>query len=558
MATTINSYSVGLSLNASDYIKNSSLSRKETAQLTREINAARNPQEKFNQQYDRLENALQKGAISLATYTRLLQSARDKLDAASTSATKAAKSVDSMNREMSESPMSRFKSELAGIAAGYMSISAAQRLVSATRSRMLEVDELAKSARAIGENTTQLQRFQFAVGEIAGIDGPAATTMLTKLTQRIGEASLGVGEAGENFKRLGLDVEKLKNMTPVQQFEQLAEAIRKVENPTEQVAHATKFFEESGAKLLPLLRATNEQYAESANQVDRLGASLSDIDVANIEAANDAINRVSTSVNGLLGNLAATGGLSQAIDALAGTVSFVGALEGLKNVKGVDDLTNKLFRLGIVSDEGFKEFQKLKDGVKEPVQDNKDIENIGAAIGSGISNLSDSVSKKSISIFGSIVDASKDFADKAVELDKWTEGKKSKLAEEAEKERSRIAREQFRERQNLQEKALDNARKAFDEEIDRQKKIQDAIASTAISSFEVGSAEASRFESEQFNRELSLQMPDAVEPSNETLVNEARKQYDLLVAANLETKAQTAALNALLEESKNNGFKRIR
>lgn len=76
--TTINNYSVGLSLDASSYIRNSSLSRKETASLTRQINAARSPAEKYERTVNTLDKALKEGAISQGTYNRLLAEAKNK------------------------------------------------------------------------------------------------------------------------------------------------------------------------------------------------------------------------------------------------------------------------------------------------------------------------------------------------------------------------------------------------------------------------------------------------------------------------------------------------
>lgn len=72
--TTINSYSVSLALDASSYIRNSSLSRKETQSLVREINSARTPAENYERKLGLLNKALKEGAVDLATYNRLVRS----------------------------------------------------------------------------------------------------------------------------------------------------------------------------------------------------------------------------------------------------------------------------------------------------------------------------------------------------------------------------------------------------------------------------------------------------------------------------------------------------
>jgi len=78
--TVISSYSVSLGLDAQNYIKNSALSRSETAKLRRDIEAAKTPVEKYAQTYDLLEKALAKQTISLGTYKRLLDEARSKVE----------------------------------------------------------------------------------------------------------------------------------------------------------------------------------------------------------------------------------------------------------------------------------------------------------------------------------------------------------------------------------------------------------------------------------------------------------------------------------------------
>lgn len=77
--TTINNYSVSLSLEAGDYIRNSSLSRTETGRLRREIDAARTPLENYQLAMRRLEVALQEGAIDERLFNRLLEEQWQKL-----------------------------------------------------------------------------------------------------------------------------------------------------------------------------------------------------------------------------------------------------------------------------------------------------------------------------------------------------------------------------------------------------------------------------------------------------------------------------------------------
>lgn len=75
MATTISRYSVGLTMDASSYIQNSALSRRETRLLTQQINSARTPAENYERSIDLLNRALKQGTIDLSTYDRLVKKA---------------------------------------------------------------------------------------------------------------------------------------------------------------------------------------------------------------------------------------------------------------------------------------------------------------------------------------------------------------------------------------------------------------------------------------------------------------------------------------------------
>lgn len=79
--TTINNYSVSLTLDANDYISKSALSRSETARLRREIEAARTPAEKYQNSIRLIAKAEREGAIDKATYNRLMAESKAKLDA---------------------------------------------------------------------------------------------------------------------------------------------------------------------------------------------------------------------------------------------------------------------------------------------------------------------------------------------------------------------------------------------------------------------------------------------------------------------------------------------
>lgn len=97
MATTINTFSVGLTLDAADYINKAALSGQETRRLSRAIEDARTPAEKFSREQDRLNSAMAKGAIDLNVYNRLVDAAKDKHERMAKSTENAANKLSKSN-----------------------------------------------------------------------------------------------------------------------------------------------------------------------------------------------------------------------------------------------------------------------------------------------------------------------------------------------------------------------------------------------------------------------------------------------------------------------------
>jgi len=97
MATTINSYSVGIGMDASSYIDGAKISRSETRKLITDINAARSPAENFAVSQDRLTKSLDSGAISQEVVNRLLDASKDKYGLNADAAREAAEAQERIN-----------------------------------------------------------------------------------------------------------------------------------------------------------------------------------------------------------------------------------------------------------------------------------------------------------------------------------------------------------------------------------------------------------------------------------------------------------------------------
>ena len=75
-------------------------------------------------------------------------------------------------------------------------------------------------------------------------------------------ASNGQAKATATFKRLGVELDSFRRMTPEEQFDLLASKIASIEDPTTRAAEAMKVFGSDGQKLLPLFASGADGLAQ--------------------------------------------------------------------------------------------------------------------------------------------------------------------------------------------------------------------------------------------------------------------------------------------------------
>jgi hypothetical protein len=162
-----------------------------------------------------------------------------------------------------------------------------------------QIDEVAKSARGMGESVGDLQAFQFAMGEIGGLDPGQAAAALQKTQEAVGKALSGDKGKIDIFAKLGVDANALSLQGPVEQFNTIRTALGDIENVSERAAAAQQVFGKSAKDLLPVLLANTAEFDESMKAADALGQTVTGQGAAGIEAMNDAVGRVKAGFSGL-------------------------------------------------------------------------------------------------------------------------------------------------------------------------------------------------------------------------------------------------------------------
>lgn len=151
-------------------------------------------------------------------------------------------------------------------------------------------DQLAKTADKLGVTTEALASLQYA-GELTGVSVQTTNMALQRMTRRLAEAAQGTGEAKKAIKELGLDAQALAAMSPDEAFKVLAESMKGVENQSDRVRLAMKFFDSEGVSLVNTLNLGADGLDKMRMEAEALGITISRVDAAKMEAANDAMYR---------------------------------------------------------------------------------------------------------------------------------------------------------------------------------------------------------------------------------------------------------------------------
>lgn len=165
------------------------------------------------------------------------------------------------------------------------------------------IDATAKLADRVGVTTEELTGLQHAAN-LSGASNEALNKSLERMTRNLGRAHDGNRSATAGFKRLGLRVESLAQMDTASQFTAIAEEISKLPNQAEKAAAAYEIFGRNGQDLLNTLEQGSGGIRAMIADAKELGVTVDRDAAAKIEAANDAIHRMSQASEGFKRQLA--------------------------------------------------------------------------------------------------------------------------------------------------------------------------------------------------------------------------------------------------------------
>lgn len=181
------------------------------------------------------------------------------------------------------------------------------------------IDKLVKTSQKLGIGVEFLQKFRFA-SEQVGIQTQTADMALQRFSRRVAEARKGTGEAKDTLKQLGIAL--FDSSGQARSIEDVmfdvADAMSKTEDSSEQVRQAFKFFDSEGVALVALMKNGSGAMKDFFNDAQNLGGVLSGASAQGVADFADETTRLKTLVTGLADNF--TAGLAPALQQIVDTL----------------------------------------------------------------------------------------------------------------------------------------------------------------------------------------------------------------------------------------------
>jgi len=192
---------------------------------------------------------------------------------------------------------------IAGGLAGIIGVGSVAGIAVLVKQQMAAVDAAAKWSDRLGMGTEALIGLQHAA-ELSGVAVNQVNLAFQRMTRRVAEAAQGTGESQAALKELGLDATALAGQSPDQTFLAIADALGDVTSQSDRVRLAFKLFDSEGVAMVNLLKAGRVGILAMMQDAEDLGLTLSRLDAAQIEAANDALTRAKAATQGLARQIA--------------------------------------------------------------------------------------------------------------------------------------------------------------------------------------------------------------------------------------------------------------
>jgi hypothetical protein len=300
------------------------------ASAARIIAANLTPQEKYDQQIQELTQHLDAGRLTQEQFNRAAQKAKSDLDGVGSEAAKTDKNIERLNNNVSilaKIEIGRLLFD--GVRAlGNAFTSVTSQISGLVGSVNSSVDTLNDFSARTGIGVEALQGYAVSA-KLAGVDTEAFGASIQKLSVNIGKATPG-DALDKSLRNINLSVQELRALSPEQQFSAIGQAISQLPTAADRAAAAVEVFGKQGAALAPLFREGADSIEELRARADRLGVIVNETQVENVASMNDGFDLVLATVQGIIGQV--EGNLAPVVTAV--TDEFLRFVENFASTEG--------------------------------------------------------------------------------------------------------------------------------------------------------------------------------------------------------------------------------
>jgi hypothetical protein len=161
-----------------------------------------------------------------------------------------------------------------------------------------EIDSLAKTSLKLGIATKKLAGLEHAA-KMTGVSTQTLHMALQRLGRRVSEASRGAGEARDTLKLLGLNARELNDLPLDRQLLRVADAMSKVTNSGDRLAHMQKLVDSEGVELIKTISIGSRGLREMQKEAEALGLAVSEKAAAKVTEFNEAMTQLKATMGGV-------------------------------------------------------------------------------------------------------------------------------------------------------------------------------------------------------------------------------------------------------------------
>jgi len=165
-----------------------------------------------------------------------------------------------------------------------------------------KLDDLGKLSDSLEVTPNFLRGLDLAATQ-TGSSFATAQKGLQKFVRSIGEAKAGTGEGIKGLEMLGLTLQDLEGLNTEQQFLKVVEAIKNIEDPATKAAAAAKLMGRGAQDMINLFALGKDGLAAFNKEAEELGGPISREDIALVEQANDAVDKMGRAWEGVIQQL---------------------------------------------------------------------------------------------------------------------------------------------------------------------------------------------------------------------------------------------------------------